>query len=84
MFRSSSTSAGTAWPARFLWPAALFLGLLLGGCAHLDEKQEEKLPGDDMSSTCRKLRQSDSSDPGDEAWGMSNKSVQISRDLGYH
>jgi hypothetical protein len=60
---------------------AALIGLALGGCAHFDALGGEKYPENDMSSTCRKLRPAE---PEEEAWGLSNKSLQISRDLGYH
>jgi len=59
--------------------AVASLGLAISGCAALNLRGEA-LRDNDLSGVCRQLRPRDTTH---EAWGVSNKALQIEKDFGY-
>jgi hypothetical protein len=58
---------------------AAMLGLGLSGCARLDLRGGP-LRDDELSATARQTRPQQAPN---EAWGVSNKALQIEKDFGY-
>ncbi len=59
--------------------AVASLGLAISGCAGLNLRGES-FRDDELSGLCRQLRPRDTKH---EAWGVSNKALQIEQDFGY-
>jgi hypothetical protein len=59
--------------------AAAMLGLSLSGCAQMDLRGDH-FRDDDLSATARQSRPQQAPN---EAWGVSNKALQIEKDFGY-
>jgi hypothetical protein len=80
MFGSIKTQVNRLRIGRWCWIVALLACLGLPGCAQWDLRGSS-FREDDLSGLCRQLRPRETSA---EAWGASNKSLQIEKDFGYH
>lgn len=64
---------------RWAWVALVLFQVGLSGCRSWDLRGES-FPEDDFSSMPKRLRPFE---PGSEAFGVSNKALQIERNLGF-
>ncbi len=64
---------------RYCWLVAMIACLVLPGCAKVNLRGES-FKEDELSGTVRQLRPRDQNA---EPWGVSNKALQIERNLGY-
>lgn len=78
-----ATGTHRCWIGRWAQTLVLVLSLAtvgLVGCKSNDTLMGEKFHEDELNGVCKKMRPPE---PGAEASGLSNKSQQIERELGY-
>lgn len=80
MFRPIATWIERLRISRTCWIVALLACLGLSGCAGFDLRGES-FKEDELSGTARQLRPRENKN---EAWGTSNKALQIEKDLGFY
>lgn len=80
MFRSMKTLVKKLRMGRWCWVAVLVASLGLPGCAQWNLRGSP-FAEDESSDMFRQFRPREGSG---EAWGASNKALQIERDVGYY